>query len=82
MRQQSLEKQNKLENNIEILDFSTSEIDLIKHLCRYDIELKQAANNIDPKVLSKYLFQLATLFNNFYEKSPILKEKNEMMATY
>ncbi len=77
----SLEKQNKLEDNIEVLDFSTSEIDLIKHLCKYDIELKQAANNIDPKVLSKYLFQLATLFNNFYEKSPILKEKNEMMAT-
>ncbi|MDN5845120.1 MAG: arginine--tRNA ligase [Candidatus Nitrosocosmicus sp.] len=77
-----LEKQNKLENNIEILNFSSSEIDLIKHLCKYDIELKQAANNIDPKVLSKYLFQLATLFNNFYEKSPILKEKNEMLATH
>ena len=72
----------KIENNMEILDFSSTEIDLIKHLCRYDIELKHAANNIDPKVLSKYLFQLATLFNNFYEKSPILKEKNEMLATY
>ena len=77
-----LKKQNKIENNIEILDFSSTEIELIKHLCRYDIELKQAANNIDPKVLSKYLFELATMFNNFYEKSPILKEKNEMLATY
>jgi arginyl-tRNA synthetase len=77
-----LEKQNKLENNTEILEFSSSEIDLIKHLCKYEIELNQAANNIDPKVLSKYLFQLATLFNNFYEKSPIIKEKNEMLAAY
>lgn len=77
-----LKKQNKLENNIEILDFSSSEIDLIKHLCKYEIELNQAANNIDPKVLSKYLFQLATLFNNFYEKSPIIKEKNELLAAY
>jgi arginyl-tRNA synthetase len=77
-----LEKQNKLENNIEILDFSSSEIDLIKHLCKYESELNQAANNIDPKVLSKYLFQLATLFNNFYEKSPIIKEKNELLAAY
>ncbi len=75
-------KKDKLENKIEILEFSSTEIDLIKHLCRYDIELKQAANNIDPKVLSKYLFQLATKFNNFYEKSPILKEKNEVLATY
>ena len=75
-------RQEKPENNIEILDFSYTEIDLIKHLCRFDIEVNQAANNIDPKVLSKYLFQLATMFNNFYEKSPILKEKNEMLATY
>jgi arginyl-tRNA synthetase len=78
----SLENKSKLENNIEILDFSSSEIDLIKHLCKYESELNQAANNIDPKVVSKYLFQLATLFNNFYEKSPIIKEKNEMLAAY
>ncbi|MBA2268387.1 MAG: arginine--tRNA ligase [Nitrosopumilus sp.] len=77
-----LKIQNNLENKFEIMDFSSTEIDLIKHVCRYDIELKQAANNIDPKVLSKYLFQLATLFNNFYEKSPILKEKNVILATY
>jgi arginyl-tRNA synthetase len=77
-----LKKQSKLENRIEILDFSSTEIELIKHLCRYEIELNQAANNIDPKVLSKYLFELATMFNNFYEKSPILKEKNEMLATH
>ena len=76
------EKKNNIENNIEILDFSSTEIELIKHLCRYDIELMHAANNIDPKVLSKYLFELATMFNNFYERSPILKEKNEVLATY
>jgi len=76
-----LRKQDKIDNIME-MDFSLNEIDLIKHICRYDMELKQAANNIDPKVLSKYLFQLATMFNNFYEKSPILKEKNEMLATY
>ena len=76
-----LRKQDKIDNIIET-DFSLTEIDLIKHICKYDMELKQAANNIDPKVLSKYLFQLATMFNNFYEKSPILKEKNEMLATY
>ncbi len=76
------EKKNNIENNIEILDFSSTEIDLIKHLCRYEIELMHAANNIDAKVLSKYLFELATMFNNFYERSPILKEKNGVLATY
>ena len=35
-----LKRQNKFENKIEILDFSSTEIDLIKHLCRYEIELK------------------------------------------
>ncbi|HKO65679.1 MAG TPA: arginine--tRNA ligase [Candidatus Nitrosocosmicus sp.] len=76
-----LKKQDKTEEETE-MNLSSTEIELIKHMCRYDIELKQAANNIDPKVLSKYLFQLATMFNNFYEKSPILKEKNEVLATY
>ncbi|TVP39869.1 arginine--tRNA ligase [Candidatus Nitrosocosmicus arcticus] len=77
-----LKIQNNVENKVEITDFSSTEIELIKHICRYDIELRQAANSIDPKVLSKYLFHLATLFNNFYEKSPILKEKNVILATY
>jgi arginyl-tRNA synthetase len=76
-----LKKQDKTEEETE-MNLSSTEIELIKHICRYDIEVKQAANNIDPKVLSKYLFQLATMFNNFYEKSPILKEKNEVLATY
>lgn len=75
-------KQINFENPSEILDFSAAEIDLIKHVCRYDMELKQAANNIDPKALSKYLLQLATLFNNFYEKSPILREKDQSLARY
>jgi len=58
------------------VDFTSIEIDLIWHLCRYTMTLGQATDKSNPKVIAKYLFQLATLFNNFYDKSPILSEKN------
>lgn len=62
--------------DIQNIEFSNIEIDLIKHICKYTIELHQSTEKANPKILAKYLFQLATLFNNFYESSPILSESN------
>ncbi len=56
--------------------FSQIEIDLVKHVCNYTIDLNQSSEKANPKLLAKYLFKLATLFNNFYEKSPILRESD------
>ena len=53
---------------------------LIKHLCKYSIELNQSSQKANPKIMAKYLYQLATLFNNFYESSPILSESNVNLA--
>ena len=36
--------------------------------------IKESVNNKDPKIVARYLYTLSTLFNNFYERSPILKE--------
>ena len=30
---------------------------------------------MNPKLIARYLYNLSTLFNNFYEDSPILKEE-------
>lgn len=57
--------------------FSNNEIELIKYLCKFSLEVINAANNLDPKIVARYLYGLATLFNNFYENSPILKENDE-----
>jgi arginyl-tRNA synthetase len=56
------------------IEFSNVEIDLVKHLCKYTVKLKESSEKANPKILAKYLYQLATLFNNFYESSPIISE--------
>ncbi|MDR4491107.1 MAG: arginine--tRNA ligase [Candidatus Nitrosocosmicus sp.] len=61
-------------------EFTSIEIELIWHICKYTIILGQATDKSNPKLIAKYLFQLATLFNNFYDKSPILSEKNQNVA--
>jgi arginyl-tRNA synthetase len=73
---------NKIDNNAENLenikfndlDVTPTEIELIKHLCKFSTAIKESVRNIDPKLVAKYLYTLSTLFNNFYERSPILKE--------
>ena len=58
-------------------NLSSIEIDLIKHLCKFSTIIKDSINNYEPKLVAKY-FLLSTLFNNFYERSPILKEKLDL----
>lgn len=65
--------------NLDKFDFTPVENDLIWHLCDYTITLKEAAEKSNPKSIAKYLFKLATLFNNFYDKSPILSEKTDYL---
>jgi arginyl-tRNA synthetase len=65
-------------NDMELSDLdlalNDNEIELIKHLCKFSTIIKESAYNYEPKLVAKYLFKLSTLFNNFYESSPILKE--------
>jgi arginyl-tRNA synthetase len=59
------------------LVLNDNEIELIKHLCKFSSIIKDSVNNKDPKIVARYLFTLSTLFNNFYERSPILKETED-----
>ena len=56
------------------LDLTSSEIELIKHLCKFPKTIKESVDNTDTKLVARFLFNLSTLFNNFYEGSPVLKE--------
>ncbi len=56
------------------LDLTSPEIELIKQLSKFTTTIKESVNNADPKLVARYLFTVSTLFNNFYEGSPILKE--------
>lgn len=49
---------------------------LIKHLSKYAISIEDTINNMEPKLIALYAYELATMFNLFYEKLPILKESD------
>jgi arginyl-tRNA synthetase len=51
-----------------------SEIRLIKEIAKLDLVMEDAAKSLSPKSLARYAYNLATIFNLFYEKVPVLKE--------
>jgi arginyl-tRNA synthetase len=51
-----------------------SEIALIKDIAKLDLVVEDAAKSLSPKSLARYSYNLATTFNLFYEKVPVLKE--------
>ena len=65
------------------VDFSLlkepSEIDLVKTLGLFNLQVRDAANNLSPKVISRYCHDLAVAFNSFYEKSKVLDLGDEQL---
>jgi arginyl-tRNA synthetase len=53
-----------------------SEIAVIKEIAKLDLVVEDAARSLSPKSLARYAYSLATMFNLFYEKVPVLKEEN------
>jgi arginyl-tRNA synthetase len=49
---------------------------LIKEIAKFDIIVEEAVNNLNPKLIAKYAYGLATEFNLFYEKTPVLREED------
>ena len=48
------------------------ELDLVKAIGLFDLNVRDAAKNLSPKVISRYCHDLAVAFNSFYEKSKVL----------
>ena len=65
------------------VDFSLlkekSEIDLIKTIGLFDIQVRDAANNFSPKVIARYCYDLAVTFNSFYEHVHVLDLGDEKL---
>ena len=55
-----------------------SELNLIKLISKFDLYIDDAVRNLSPKVVARYAYTLATAFNVFYEKNPVLHEKEEL----
>ena len=56
-----------------------SEIALVKEIAKLDLAVEDAARSLSAKALSRYAYNLATTFNLFYEKVPVLKEPDRQV---
>ncbi len=54
------------------LEINAEEIKLIKNIIFYPEIIQQAASEYNPAVLTHYLFDLAKIFNNFYQQHSVL----------
>ncbi len=53
------------------------EINLLKMIGKFDICVNDAANNLSPKVIARFCYDLAVSFNSFYEHVPVLDNDNK-----
>ena len=65
------------------VDFSLlkeqSELDLIKTIGLFDMQVRDATNNLSPKVIARYCHDLAVAFNSFYEHVKVLELSDEAL---
>ncbi|QUC65583.1 arginine--tRNA ligase [Nitrosopumilus sp. K4] len=56
-----------------------SELDLIRGIGLFDIQVRDAAKNLSPKVIARYCHDLAVSFNSFYEHVHVLDLGDEKL---
>lgn len=56
-----------------------AEWDLIKALGQFPSLVTRAAENLDPSVMTSYLYDVSKLFSKFYQQCPILSAKDEKL---
>ena len=64
--------------SFELLD-NEFEIALIKQIGKFDLQIADATNNFSPKVIARYCYALAVIFNAFYEHVKVLDDKNKSL---
>jgi len=67
------------DTGFEILS-SEYEKNLIKKIAMFDVQINDSVNNLSPKVIAKYSYELAVTFSSFYEHVKVLKsETSELL---
>ena len=67
------------------VDFSLlqekSELDLVKTIGLFNLQVRDAANNFAPKVIARYCHDMAVSFNSFYEHVKVLDSDNDALKS-
>jgi len=59
-----------------------AELGLARKLLHFGEIIEFAAKDYKPNLLCNYLFELASLFNRFYQEAPVLQEKNDELKSF
>ena len=62
------------DSEFEVLS-SEYEKNLIKKIAMFDVQINDSVNNLSPKVIAKYSYDLAVTFSSFYEHVKVLKSE-------
>lgn len=63
-------------------EISANEKNLIKKISEFPDVVNQAASEMKPHLICNYVYDLATIFNSFYQKVPVLKTENEKQKNF
>jgi arginyl-tRNA synthetase len=58
------------------------DLDLLRKLLHYGESVEMAAKDYKPNLLCNYLYELAHIFNAFYQLNPVLQEKNDQLRSF
>jgi arginyl-tRNA synthetase len=83
-RMQSILRKTELDATVPLSDYAVNkeEHELIVHLEQYPAIVAQAAAELNPSVVAIYVFQVAKLFNTFYNEHSISNASNEQAKNF
>ncbi|TLX83674.1 MAG: arginine--tRNA ligase [Thaumarchaeota archaeon] len=55
------------------------ELNLVKAIGKFDIQIEDAAKNLSPKIIARYCYDLAVTFNAFYEHVKVLTAEHKSL---
>jgi len=77
-----LKKAGKFERNFTPKKLSEEEVLLIRKIGEFSYLIQKIVREMKPYYLANYLYELSTLFNNFYEKIPVVKEEDKHIRNF
>ncbi|MEM5879328.1 MAG: arginine--tRNA ligase [Candidatus Aenigmatarchaeota archaeon] len=72
-----LRKAGKFKPSFKSKELTEGEKELIKALMRFEKVVEEAGRDLRPHYICNYAYELATLFDRFYETNPVLKAESE-----
>ena len=55
------------------------ELNLVKAIGKFDIQIEDAAKNLSPKIIARYCYEIAVTFNAFYEHVKVLTAEDKSL---